>query len=673
MGLNKEQVLLLCVLGLGLWQYKSLTTDAATAASYEAGRKQHAAAAVPQAALAGTATVAPLRRDLFREPSETQPLPPRALPFPDRPPASLVALPLDPGPDLGHAEVLRMPGDVVAGVSLAGPFEGERAAESGGGASGAGAAGTGAGQDPSQQGWEHWASTYDQIWVTTLPRSPYLGVIEHPDKIALEAQRAFAGETVRMRVFSPRTQRLGALQLFGDDHKLPIGRIELARTLRNEVERRKRRVPETAVHLPERQQLIEWLLERAEEESWVYDEALDQAEVYLRVSGGDLEGFRLRVRVLRARGDLAGEYALYQDLPERLQESAFRYEGLGGVKAALGLHAEAEQDLRKAVQLAPSDPRPRAGLAEFLLARGHARQAAHEAERALAGLGMITSATDRARVLTAFARCQLAVADVAAARQALSGAADASVRASLVLLPGAIDYAAGDLDAALQAFRQASAAGAGPAAILGAGACLLRLQQWQEAQAAFEAVADQAPLLRARALAGMGLLALKIGQREQAVQWLDRSLEADPTDAYVHYLRGRALRELAQLPQAQEALQAALRLRDDFLHALAEMALVRWRMAQDARGREAAVHLVAAVRYADRVVALSHKPSREFLELQGALRGGRPARRGGLVRGGAGRRGRRPGPPLRPRGAGAVRVRARPHRRGADAAGPHRG
>lgn len=606
MAMRKEQVLLLAVLAIALWQFKSIGAEEVGKVPVSPRQKSYAAQPVVNAPEVGPPQQRKPRRDPFWEPSETQPLPPRPLQLPDRAPLSIAAPPLQPGLDLGHAHLVRMTGDVVEGVTIA-STGGEAAAP----------AAAAAEPPPQGAGTERYATTYDQIYEKGKT-TPFLGQLipEGMDKFKMEELTDFTGVTVKFRRFYPTRGTLGQPEVV--EH---VDKIVLANTLRNEIERRARKVPETPANIGEREKLIDWLLARARTDAWVYTEALRQADIAVRVAEGDLDSLRLKVRVLRQKGDLPAEFELYRNLTGRYENSSFRYEGLGTFKARLGLPEWAENDLRTAIEKGPGDPRPMASLAGFLLGRGRVPEALRTADRAEGAIGMLPGGADLARVIAVIASCRLAAGDVAGARKVLEKGADPVAKAALAMLPGAVDYAdaAADPQAALQQFRQASEAGAGPPAVLGAGACLLRLGQWQDAHAAFDSAADQAPLLRDSAFAAKGLVYLKIGQRDTALQWLDRALEADPQDAYALYLRGRVLRELGLLPQALDALTAALRLRDDFLHAIAEVAMVHWQMAQDGQGRDAAVHLSAAARHAGRLVSLEPVPSREFLELQGTL------------------------------------------------------
>ncbi|MBX3464475.1 MAG: hypothetical protein KF830_15000 [Planctomycetes bacterium] len=612
MSIRKEQVLLLVVLAFAAWTANGLLQDPPRVAGFQPTRIEYAGAPVPTTTLAQGTAPPPARRDFCTEPSETRPLPPRLLDFPLRRVLSVAALPLEPGPDFAHLWALRLDGAVVEGVVVQAAAEAAAAPTADASAAGRPAEAQDANGRREQE--EQAARTYDRIWIVGQ-RAPYFGTIEADgrDLFELEERRDFDGVEVRMRVYNLSRRSVGRLESFGKDERR-IERIELAQTLRNEVQRRVRRVPVLASHLQERRELVGWLLDKAREADWVYDTALAQADLYRQVSGGDLEGLRLQQRVLQAKGDLAAEFALLDGLDGAHRESAFRYEGLGVLKARLGLDAMAEQDLVRAATLAPTDARPHAALAEFLRQRGRSREARQAAERAERTLGSVQNAADRVRAVRAIAASHLALADVAAARRALDLLPTDLAQPYLL---GCIAYADGNVGAALAAFRQASGTSDGGPALLGQAACLLRDGQWQEAHDLFVRTFELEPLLRHRAATGLGLLFCRLGQFDAAQVWIDRALEAAPADAYAFYLRGRCLRLQGQLAAAAEALVAALRLHDDFVHAIAEMASVQAMRALEGRGSDQAEAAIAARRYADRAVELVHAPAVELHEMQG--------------------------------------------------------
>lgn len=605
MQIRKEQVLALLALALGGWIWSGMGGTEATRIP-QPKLKEYEPAPVKAVALVGAAIGGLRRSDLFTQPSETQALPPRELGFPPRAPLSVAALPLDPGPDFRHALLLRDEGSVVEGVTLqVVPAAAPEAAE-------ASAAEQGSAETREAK-QARAAKTYDRVFQVGLA-SPFFGFVEVEGVDPYDAEKLtdFEGKIVKLRPYSIETGKIGATMTWGNDDR-KVQRIQLADTLRNAVEREKRTFKRGPQNLDKHGELIQWLLGQAREASWIYDVALEEADLYVQVSGGDLEGLRWQQRVLRARGDLAAEFALLDGIQGPHRETAFRYEGLGVVKAALCLYLDAEQDLQKAVALAPNDARPHGALAEFLRQRGRTGEAAVLARRAEEKFGSLLDASDRGRVGRTIVACHLAIGAIPAARAALKLIPADQPQP---YLEGCVAYAQSDLPAALGSFQKASTGDDRGAALLGQAACLLRSKQWQEAYDAFVAVADREPLLRHRANCGLALLHLRLGLFDGALGFCDRALEADPQDAYAHYLRGRTLRSQGQLGAAAESLAAALRLHDDFVHAIAEMAEVNAQKAAGARGEEAAQGALAAVRYGDRAVALAPLRTVELFEKQ---------------------------------------------------------
>ncbi|MBK8100242.1 MAG: hypothetical protein IPK26_24325, partial [Planctomycetes bacterium] len=470
---------------------------------------------------------------------------------------------------------------------------------------------------------KRWQRVYDSVYRQSLA-TPLLGTVEivsgpagrKLELLDLEQADILPEVTIRLRQFSIEKESVIGSSVFPGTE---LSRIRLAESMRNQVAREVRAIPTGGGHLVQRGSLIAKLLQWARQDVSVYADAKAQAEQFLQDAGGAVEGLQWKLRVLRQMGDVAGEFELLSSIDGQHKGSAFQHEGLGQLQARLGLHADAEANLRQATAIAPLDSRPRAALAWFLVNRGRASEALPEARQALAGLGSVLVEAERVRVLVAAVSTHLALGDLTAAREVLSAQAVAPTSVA-AFLRASIDYAAGDCKAALDGFRQATDSADGQAAQLGAAACLLRLEQWQEALAAFEALAEQAPLLRHRAWTGIALLHLRLGQYEPCLTWLERALEASPGDTYALYLRGRAQRLSGQLQAAQESLTAALRQRDDFVHAVAEMSQVYATTAASAVGAEQAAAAFAAMRYADRAVGLPKVAPIEMRELQGIRR-----------------------------------------------------
>ncbi|MCR9246752.1 MAG: tetratricopeptide repeat protein [bacterium] len=619
MSLRKEQVLALLVLVLGAYLYTTYGEIGGGRNLFNARFREVEVEKVPVLPLVEGDPDLSGRRTLFTQPRETLPLPPRELDFPPQSAASIVALPLPIGPDYRNFVRLAMDGSVVEGVQVQ-----ESTPE---------AAATGEGEDGGQGGppdieqlRAQAAKTYARIWAGGLS-NPFYGILvavkdsdgKVIDKFDAEKLKDLSDYTVELRMYDVRDGKLGKVREFRQGTQ-QVDRIALADNIKNTIIRRQRAIPEDAAHLDERGTLIVDLLEWAKIDITVYEIALAEAKRYTKISGGALDGYRWEQRVLQAKGDLAAEFELLEKrIDARHRETAFRYEGLGRLQARIGLLLDAEQNLRQAAQLGPQDARPHAALAEFLLKQGRSREAAPIAAAAERTFGSLLQATDKARVARVLVASALAVGDVEGAKRARS-----LVSASIVprSLDGCIAYAEGDVEGALGMFESAAGQSALGAMVqnearLGAAACLVRLGRWQEAADALVYVYAEAPLLRHRAAGGMSLLYQKLGDYEAALTWVDRAIEADPTDAYAYYLRGRAQRLLGQLAQAQESFTAALTRHDDFVHVIAEVAKLHGEQAAIELGEDAGRLVVSSLRYSDRAVALSPIERSELFELQG--------------------------------------------------------
>ncbi|MEC8253037.1 MAG: tetratricopeptide repeat protein [Planctomycetota bacterium] len=609
MNVRKEQVLLILVVLLAAYcSSEKFGGVAPMPVRYSPTALEFEPAAFTQAALVDSEPDAIVRRDFFTEPSETRPLPPRELQFPPRAPLSVCGLPLDPGPDFRHSWLLRLDGAAVAGVTIARGVD-----VAAGGEEDVADGGQDVGVGPMSE--EQAQRLYDRLYIQGLSK-PFYGVLDSAqgaDPFDLEQRTDFSGFKLRFRVFSLRKRTLGRAQPFGDAPGLQkIARFAVADTLRNEVTRRVRAVPTgDASRQGDRLALIEWLLEQAQTESWIYEEALKQSEDYLQSSGQTLGGRRVMQRVLRAMGSLSEEVKLLEGTSGDNEAAAFREMGLGVVKARLGLWVEAEQQLARAAELAPTDARTHGTLAEFYRSRGRTVPALAAAMRARQTLGSVQDPSERGRIVRTILGCMLAVGDLDAARElAPTGSGDSYLR-------GCVAYAGGDIVAAKAAFEGAATSRDAGAARLGRAACMLQAGEWQEAYALLTQIADEDPLLRHRAWTGVALLFSRIGSYEDALTYCDRALEASPGDAYALYLKGRTLRLMGQYGDAREALSLCLRVHDDFLHAVAEMSAVQSGLGDNAVGTDQAAAWLSARRYLDRAVALAPKPELELLELQG--------------------------------------------------------
>ncbi|MGA1605959.1 MAG: tetratricopeptide repeat protein [Planctomycetota bacterium] len=604
MNIRKEPALFVVVAALAAWIWSGQSTQRLPRSANTRSMELEAAAdpAVVLADLAGREAAAS-GRDLFREPTEATPLPPRDLPFPPLVALPVVAMPLSPGQDAGAWYQLRIDGGDPTPHEFAAP-----AASAGGNESGD----LGPGGGESDQGLpdEVMIERFDRIWLVGGGR-PFFGNILHQDKLSLPPGGPFL-ETVRFESVSRQTGRVSGTLEF---EPAKVERIAFAESLENAIALRKRDLPTGPAGLVPREEFLRFLLDAAREREWVWKEAEEQAAAIFAVAPD--EGYRAKLRVQRAKGDLAAELAIFQDLPTDLADSAARWREQGSFEARLGLPKDAEEHLRLAVTKGPTDARSNAALAEFLLARGRSEEAVPFAEAAARSAAQVTDEGDRFDVIRTWVAALLAVGRVEDAQLAVTRATTGPA-AEQAYLRGAVHYASGELEQAVTQFEKAADELPRLDAVLGLGACALREGRFDEARQLFERVRDEAPALRGRALAGLGLLYERTGHAAESAEALTAAEAAAPRDPYVLYLLGRRQRLDGQLEDAVTTERRALAERDELVEALAEIA--RAQLARvDAADGDAAEILARTVRYVDRLVGLDQARGRHvpFLELQG--------------------------------------------------------
>lgn len=635
MAIRREQALCLAALALGgLCAWSALSRNplmpriSSTAKAYEAGGLP----IVPLATGNPKAAAGAHDRDLFLEPNESTPLAPRAMPFPALAPWSVVAMPLDPGQQPPAWHQLRLPG-----TPLGDPFPFSAPAPEGGaekdketprqgpavGPSGGAVTATSGGQGglTKQQRIEKYEQLYDRVEVVELSE-PYWGEVLGSDRFDLDG-RTTVSQPVVMRWINPENGKTTAVEFKVPPEK--VARIVLSKALRTQVEIRKRRLSKDVATLPQRAAFLEDLLRAARKDTWVYAVAREQAELYAQIVGGGEDGQRWRARVLAEQGDLEGEWKLYQGLTGDLADSAFKWCGIGEIQARIGLGLDAEESLTKAVQKAPADPRCHDALARFLCARGRPAEAVPHAEAALRNKGMVQEQSQVFGFAATMLGCQLALGRIDAAKDAFAKLeALPELTGKRDLLKGALEYAAGNREAGLQALQTASDGGGGAA--LAQAACLIAVAdpatgKWAEAKALLETVRDTDPLLRHRAHAGLALLYERTLHPAEAVAAAEAAYQANPRDPYVLYLLGRERRLGNQPDLAIEPLQRALRGNDTMVEGCVELALAELALAQAQGSTEADLHRARALKLIDRAVDLedSRGPTLALLEIQGRI------------------------------------------------------
>lgn len=618
-NMRKEQALLLLVVAIGAWMAIGYWNDTYRRRGIGKPAKPYEPTAAYMPFLADPKADPGLGKDVFLEPSETRPLPPANLPFPPLDALPPIAVPLPVGQQAGAYSALRVELETVVvaegkGSEARAPATPVNSANGGQNTAGVSI------QDPLSP--EQLARRYDRL-ISTDGYNKRWGFFVGPDdlkyKLANSAGPYSEKISIRFRWIDERTgKQVGVANYPGNEVK----QLELARTIKNVVECRDRKVPWTPTGLTQQVEFLRWMIEEGRREPWVFTKAMLRANKHIECAHYEVDAYRIKKRILRAKGDLEGEWELYQELPEKLVESAFRYQGMGELQAMLGLRKLAESNLRKAVELGPADPRTHGALTRFLLGEGHPGEAVIEADLAMRDRRRLEYPDERLELDRTVVGAHLAVGDVAGAKAALPANVPLEFTDQRRFLQACVDYADGDLKAARSDFEACAASGQVPDAAFGVAACQLRQGEVVAARDAFQLVAEQNPRLRHLALAGRGLALEHIrGEQAAALEALEAAQEANPQHPYVLYLLGRQRRRGGDLEGAVEVLKQALARRDDLKEALAELALSYQSIYHRDTDASALGH---AVRYSDRLVASEaaslngdHKPTVLYREMQG--------------------------------------------------------
>jgi tetratricopeptide (TPR) repeat protein len=643
-SIRKEQGLLIVALAFGYWMYSGL------APVKKAGkpRSQKREYVSPAGATPITvATTGPKNlKELFVEPSESRPLPPRDdLPFLDVPALPVVLVPLEVGQQPKAYWELRHPALKLqgggGGAADASPAQ-DGAAQDGAAKDGAakdGAAKDGAEADGANGGaaadggvaprgvaprgvatQSDPAKRYDRLELMDGRKFWGLFLGEDKTKFRLASGKGtFTALTFKFQWINKDTGKtMSVRDIKGDD----VAKLGLAKTLRNEVGMRMYKLQPSTTNVEKQRAFIQYLLGKARLEPWVYEKALARAHAYMKFSSPDEEGLLIKAQVLRAMGDLPGEYKLFRDLDDhkKLKGSSFQLRGLGMVEARLNLTKLAERHLRQAVAISkPIDPRNYAALATFLLDRGRADEAV-EAGRMT--LRFKTRRNPSPAEIVGFhrvgVRACLAVGDLTGATAAAASSVDANLQTLADYQEACVTYAKKEFATAEPLFQKVFNTGTMPDALLGLAACQLAKGDLEAGKANLEKLVDEQPRLRHLGLAGLGL-AMSAGQGNDALEKIDAAIVTFPNHPYLLYLRGRQRRLNGDLDGAIEPLKKALRLHDDFLEALAELTVTHYELAR--RNRDAK-SLISAIRYVDRLTHLDQLQGGQdllFLEMQGKI------------------------------------------------------
>jgi len=451
-----------------------------------------------------------------------------------------------------------------------------------------------------------WTETYDSVRSTAF--TVLYGRILNESRWDLKKGDPLVFQEVDV---ATGEDRFGAQRIAGDAYQ----DFALARTLRNEIERRVRQVNPSPGSIVDRIDFIDWLLEQGVREPVAFEHAERLAVGGIGLVPDDLSTWMTLGRVWEQTFRFDEAFALYARLageklpaeqPEmpvdppfgRFERSSAPRVGMARILRRLYLDADAEAPLRRAVTLNDGDPSAPLELGLLLLDDGRATEALTFLQRAQPQHSSRSSAA-AIRNGVAIGRAKLALGRWDAASSAFADAERAAESAGDLRGAGAVEARAGRVAAAYLAGKFSQAADLAGTAVeeLGADPRLLYLRGIATAASggpAGEVVRD----LRAAA-AGFGLdgavaLAAQafwldvLGEDDAAREALARALELAPNLPYGVYLRGAWARRDGDAENARADLRSVIQKAPGCASALAEYG---WLLAEEGRQELAEVAL----------------------------------------------------------------------------------
>jgi len=522
-----------------------------------------------------------LRRDLYGEPKDTRPLPKleigAGLPLPEPGAYPWVAPPPVPGPvpSVWH-RFLRTSAKVEAFDFAAAPTDdgnvgGEAAAAAppaNVGPDSAAPAGAPAAAPQTGPTADELERRYDHL----VPREglEMWGKVKNQNKYDLKEDEAILFQQYDVKNDKP----------FGAPYtveRAKLLRVTLAKTVRNQLEQRKRKVRWVAGNEGQIREFAMQCLEWGNEEPAAFAEAERQLRKALELAPSDPANSLGLGQLLESTFRYEEAWKLYRDMTDgAFKASADAWVALASLESRLHLMADAQTHLEKAASLEPQNYRPKLVLGEFYLSGGRPERALETLEAAMRfepqgaeGVPM------RARIRRRLAEAQLALGQLDAAAETFTKsrtvAADdpgATVGLAAVAL---LRHKAKDA-VALAGEQIARKPTAG--AYVTRGLAQIELGDFLAAKNDLEAAVGLDPVRDVRPLSALAYLYLRTGHVDDAVTSLEKALLNDPGDAYARYLMGRIQRDRGQA-SAAESLQRASSVDLGFVDALVELGLLR--------------------------------------------------------------------------------------------------
>ncbi|MFN0206713.1 MAG: tetratricopeptide repeat protein [Planctomycetota bacterium] len=411
------------------------------------------------------------------------------------------------------------------------------------------------------------AKRYDRLIVKEGPAQ--WGRIVNPKKYDLKDD-----EPITFQMYDIKTDKpVFKAAVYTRDQLLVPG-YQLAKTIRNEIEIRKRKIAWLAGNVQEMRAFALWCIEQGDEEPIAFAEAERQLVKVLEFSKSDPINSLALGKLYEATYRYEKAWELYKAMTEgEFRATASAWVARAELERRLHLTKDAQASLDQAAKLEPNNYQPRLVLGEFYLSQKRPDLALEPLQSAMRDEPSgVEERSIRSRIRRRVGEAALAMGQLDAAAEAFDRAKKADETDQAAITGQAVVLWLKKQNApALEILNTQIAAKPSAPALVLRGTIKLQSKDYLGAKQDYESAIGLDPLRDVRALSALAFLYLITDHREDAMQQIERALQNDPTDPYARYLRGRMRRDAGDIQGANDDQREAAMADLGFVEPLVEL------------------------------------------------------------------------------------------------------
>ncbi len=397
-------------------------------------------------------------------------------------------------------------------------------------------------------------------------RQPIFGQVLNQDKFSL--LKSGSTDSIRLKRLIVRSGKWAEIFDYERDR---IEEFGFAATVTNLFQQEKMKIIPNATNIAKMQELARWCIDKLDEDPEAVAYAVEMARMAIDQDPLLGRSHLLLADIYETAFDLENELlALRKALECTIREPGIhvRY---GRILERYGLDDAAEDAYKEGLRIRPGDAESLMTLGDLQIEHGECKDALYNYEEALRSPTLTSDM--KAEALIRRGRGLLALNRIPDALQEAGRAIHFDDEEPEAWnLKGSVAFAGRDLEGAQEAFRKALEIAPDNARFLAnLGVLLLRRGETESAIQLFAESAALDPFHACRVLASTGFVWEMLGEIEKARASYSAAVEVEPDNVYALYLLGRFQRRMGESDEAEKTLKRVLRIRGRMGSVLGEL------------------------------------------------------------------------------------------------------